>query len=743
MSQTFLRVSLLSAALMTSTASRAQIPSTSPYVTDVQNEYVQDDTSQGIGNLNMILCVIGGLNPGAMVNTGPYIALVDMNKCNSGGGGGGGGGGSSSAGATNFATAVVDVTRATNADPMIGKVWLTVPDQGGSAEVFAYLSATQSPASAPPYGVFRMDYVGYKFGEIGFNGFVNAQPGTISQYETGPKSSNSAMALTAASTSSGAGTISALGESSFNFAYNDAYFRRSDGTNDQCFDRSKANAQRSVWEYGTYNANDGTRVDLAHPGFQIAASYSGSLYYGFGNYWGVNFDGLDLNTLADAQPIPGLTVSDKRPGNTTSYQLSKVGGKLIQWTQQATTLGALDGIPISFGADLTGLTTGNDAVTGYQNWELQWNASSQTFTVIGTQQCGNNGCLFSPLTPVATVNASAFINAPISGYANSYGGSINIPPTAAAHTSADAVYYYVQATVIPGSASLALHCLNQCPTAVSLAAFASGTAATSPFGNNTGQQWFSAPATADTVSYNFDRGGLEDASGATPVSVVLEQASQYPSGSTYAQNGINTGRLFDTALSGTNCPAGMPAGTVCEPANPATYYTWQTGPQQWNQSLWLTTGTAVVAFDPPQNIAYTVPTGSAYGSYAGLPILLQFNGFGNLGGIPSYCVNPVNNATEDCSTPNARSVPTFSLPDGATMTLPNPSTPLIVKALSAELRLNNLGASATSPCSTMTLVAATLPSGGTHDPSNSADSEYLGTKPLVSSAPQVIDGVVQ
>ena len=43
----------------------------------------------------------------------------------------------------------------------------------------------------------------------------------------------------------------------------------------------------------------------------------------------------------------------------------------------------------------------------------------------------------------------------------------------------------------------------------------------------------------------------------------------------------------------------------------------------------------------------------------------------------------------------------------------------------------------------MTLVAATLPSGGTHDPSNSSDSEYLGTKPVVSSAPQVIDGVVQ
>ena len=740
MNQAFFRAAALSVALMANMAVRAEIPATSAYVTDHQDEYVQDDTSQGIANLNMVLCVIGAMNPGAMVNAGAYIALVDMNKCDSKGGGS-----DSSVGATNFATAIVAVTRATNADPMVGKVWLSMSEQGKSTDVYAYLSATQSPASAPPYGVFRMDYVGIKNGEAGFNGFIDAQPGSISQYETGSNSSNSSMALTAASTSSGAGTIASLGGTSFNFAYDAAYFRRSDGSNDQCFDRSKANAERSVWQYGTYNANDGTRVDMAHPGFQIVASYAGSSYYGFGNYWGINFQGLDLNTLADAQPIANVTVADQRPGNSTAYQLSKVGGKLIKWTQQATTLDALDGIPFSFGGDLTGLTSGNPAVTGFQNWELQWNSTSQTFTVTGTQQCSNSGCVFSALTPVATVEASAFISTPIMGWANSYGGSINIPPTQTSHTKSDAVYYYVQSSVIPGSSSLTLHCLSQCPTAASLAAFATGDASTSPFGNNTAMQWFGAPA-ANTVSYTFDRGGLEESTSGTAVPMVLEQASQYPSGSMFAQNGINTGHLFAAALAATNCPSNnnqYPPGTVCEPANPATYYTWQTGPQQWNQSLWLTAGASVVAFDPPQNISYTVPNGSAYGSYANLPILLQFNGFGNLSGIPGACVNPVNNVTVDCSTPNARFVPSFSIPDGATMTLPNPSTPLIVKALSAELRLKNLGASATSPCSSMTLVAQTLPSGGTHDPSSSSDSEYLGTKPAVSAAPKVIDGVVQ
>jgi hypothetical protein len=729
-----LAVAALVAASLTNSA-QAGFPPTSAYSTDPQSEYVQDSTSDSLSSLNMILCIFGSMAAGSMVNAGPYIALVDMNKCDSKAAS------SAAAGATNYATAVLNVTRASNNDPMIGKVWLSMTDQGGALEVSVHLSATQSPSSADPYGLFRLDYLGKKNGVTGFNGFIDSQASSISQYETGSNSNNTAMALTATSTSAGAGTITSIGGASFNFAYSASYFRRSDGTNDECFDRSKANAQRSVWQYGTYNGNDGSRVDMAHPGFPIAAAYAGTSYYGFANYWGTNFQGLDLNSIADAQPVSGLTITDQRPANTTSYTLSKVGGKLTKWTQQSTTLDSLNNIPFSFGANLTGRTN-SSAISGFQNWQMQWSSATQSFSVIGTMQCGSNGCVTTPISPAATVNADAFDNDPISGWADSYGGSINIPPTGAPHKTADNVYYYLQSTVIPGSASLTLYCLSQCPTAASLAAFQAGNAQTSPYGNGTGQQWFSAPS-ANTVSYSFDSGGLEDSSGGTTVSLVLEQPSQYPQGSMYAQNGINTGRLFDAPLTFTNCPTMTPAGTVCEPANPASYYTWVTGPQQWQQSLWLVSGSKVVAFDAPQNISYTVPNDPAYGSYAGVPILLQFNGFGNLSGIPGSCVDPVNNANVACNTPNARYVPLFSIPDGATMTLPNPSTPLIVKSLNSEIRLKNLGASATSACSSMTLATVAPPTGGTHDPTNSADAFYIGAKPTVTSAPKVIDGVIQ
>jgi hypothetical protein len=722
-------------------------PSTSPYVTDPQNLSVQDETAEGIGSLNMVLCVIGSTDPAALVNAGPYIALVDMNKCQAAKGGSS----AAAAGATNFADAVVNVTRASNADPMIARIWLSVPEpqQGGSTNVYAYLSATQSPASAPPYGAFRLDYIGEAAGSVEFNGYIDSNtPGVIKFLETGQGSSNTSLAMSASSTTSGSGTM-VVGTNgggggggspvTLNFAYNPSYFHRNDGTNDECFDRSLADASIAVSEYGTYNANDGTRVDQANPGFPVLATYGGSPYYGFANYWGINFEGLDI---PDGTPIAALTVSDQRPGNPTNYALSKVGGKLTKWTEVSATLGALDGIPFTYDGDLTGVTSGNSTVTGVNNWVMQWSSSAAGFTVVGIQNCNNDGCVTSAVNPVATVTAAAFDTIPVSGYANSYGGNINIPPTGSPHASGDAVFYYNQTTVIPGSAALTLYCLSQCPTGAQLAGY-SGATLTTPFANGTDTQWFSAPSAANTVSYTFGAGGLIDAAGAP---VILELASQYPSGSPYAQNGIQTGWLVDSPLSNANCPAGMPAGSVCQPGNPATYYSWQTGANQWNQSLWLTTGGKVVPFDPPQNIAFTVPTGPAYGTYSGLPILLQFDGFGYLQGIPGYCVSPVNNSVEDCSVSGANYVPMFSLADGTTMTLPSLSgsttTPLIIKALQGSILLASLGSGA-AQCSSMTLTPLALPSGGLHDPSNPSDSEYLGAMPVVTAAPQVIDGVVQ
>lgn len=716
------------------------IPSNeSPYVTDLQNEYVQDATSEAIGSVNMVLCIINAMNvnDSGMLNVGPYVALIDMKKCESKGSDESYGGSSGASVAGNYMTAVVDATRASNTAPMIANIWITMAEMGSIMNVFVRMSAGQSPAEVPPYGVFRVDFIGKDaLGVVRFNGFVDSASGVLQYYETGFNSSNVAMTMTAGSTTSGSGTmtIGATSPTTFNFNYNPSYFRRSDGTNDQCFDRSKANADRSVWRFGTYNANDGSRVDQANPSFPITASYAGSSYYGHAGYYGLSFQGLNLNGIADASPISGLVVSDQRPDNSATYNLSKVGGKLTKWAKSSTTLAAMDGIPFTFYGNLSGLVTGNDAVTGFGNWQMHWNNTAENFTVTGKQNCSSGGCVLTSLIPAATVNPSAFNGVSVSGWSDSFGGNIDIPFTGAAHGGSDSMNYFSQSVVIPGSESAptALYCLNNCPDAVSVTAantYTSGSVPI-PFGGTTAMQWFSAPNSDSTISYSFDGSGLKNGGAA----MIINNADFFDANPMY-RHGLTSGRLFDAPFSA--CSNG-----VCEPSSPSVYYTWSTGIGQWNQSMWLTkiSDSSVVAFDPPQNIVYTVPSGERYGTWAGKTIQLQFNGFGNLYGIPGYCVNPVDNSQADCSTANTRYVPMFSIPDGATMMLNG--VPLIVKALDAELRLKDLGASA-AQCSSMSLSPLSPPTGGVHDMSDSSDIYYIGVKPVVTTSPKVIDGIIQ
>jgi hypothetical protein len=743
-------------------------PTTSPYATDPQNSYVQDATSDGISNLNMVLCIMDAMKPADMVNQGNYIALIDMNKCDTKSQSSTSNSTSGSSGATtapNYMTATVNVSRASNSDPMIGNIWMSMTEEGQAMDIDVHVTATQSPTDAPPYGQFRLDYIGKTAGAsptTQFNGYIDANGANVSYFENGQNSSNNALALQAASTVAASGTMQAMDYNqsppapvTFNFAYDASetgfpagIFRRDHGTNDVCFDRSKAAAHKSVWRYGTYNDTDGTRVDQANPGFPVLATSGGQSYFGYASYWGVNFQGLDLNSFADGQ-LSNVTIADQRPNNTETYTLYKNSGKLTKWSQNQSTLAAMDGIPFTFWGDLTNQTTDTTNVTGFGSWEMQWNndpnnpgTGTGTFSVIGAQTCNNGPCTLTALTTPATVTGTIFDNAPVSGWSDSFGGNINIPPHVGggARVGNDNVYFYSQSDVVPGSstAPTALYCLNNCPTATSISGF---TGSNSPFDSATTTQWNSGTT---TVSYGFGASGLVDSS-APSSSLAITNTSLF---SGQYQNGVQSGRLFPTALSNADCPGGTPSGTVCEPPNPATYYTWQTGPNQWNQSLWLVkaSDSSVVSFDPPQNVSYTVPTGTEYGTWAGKTIQLQFNGFGNLQGIPGTCVNPLDNSPADCSTAGSRYVPAFSIPDGATMTLTgltSGSIPLIVKALDSEIRLNKVancsGVTLAQPTASLTLPDAS----GLHDPSSSTDIDYVGVKPTVTDAPKVIDGVIQ
>src|SRR4030095_9616218 len=127
-------------------------------------------------------------------------------------------------------------------------------------------------------------------------------------------------------------------------------------------------------------------------------------------------------------------------------------------------------------------------------------------------------------------------------------------------------------------------------------------------------------------------------------------------------NGVRSGRLF-TRLADAECSLG--SGTYCDyKVNDAeVYYQWETGPNNWNQFTAVKDSSgAFVTFDAPMQLNYTVPTGPQFGQYAGKSIVLQYGGFGNLGGIPGNCVSRLSNAVVPCNSQEARYVPAFAIP---------------------------------------------------------------------------------
>ena len=177
-----------------------------------------------------------------------------------------------------------------------------------------------------------------------------------------------------------------------------------------------------------------------------------------------------------------------------------------------------------------------------------------------------------------------------------------------------------------------------------------------------------------------------------------------------------------------------------------TYYQWETGPNQWNQFAAVKdSGGTIVAFDPPLQVTYSVPSVGPYGQYAGKSIVLQYGGFGELWGIPGACVSSVTNLPVSCDMPNSRYVPSFVIPFHEVLGRVNHgSTVMLAKWLDREIRF------ARKTVNECTINGVTVPSvtsvpgaGGLHDPSDPASDIYIGSKPVLTDTPRVIHGDVK
>ncbi len=730
-------------------AAVAAPPATSAYVTDPQSSHVQDETSKEIGQVNVITCYISSMRPDALVNQGPYNALVDKNFCEAQGGGG-----SSSNPSTDYQAAVVDSTRATNMDPMRAKVWIDQNQNGQADRIYANLSATEGPSAANPYGVFRLDFCGKLLsGAAGCmeSGYLEGSSGGVSYYDIGQGgggSSTTALQLTANGTTSGSGEmlISMNAQTSqFAFAYDASLFRRTDGTTDLCFSRDASDPATglSVWRYGLYDATSGAQV-TRNSGFPLNFSSGGTVYQAFISYWGLSAPSDVLALMSNGSAVQKIDYSSS--GSTaTDYTLVRAAGKLTKHTRQATTLLAFDKIRFNtWIGDATSFYSGAASFTGY---ELYWDQANGVFKVTGQMTCGgSNGCVTVSLPVEQSVDASFWVaQGGISGSSQSFGGEvfINLQGVSGAVNAASVpVVYRSEDIVYPADMPATLYCINDCPTAASLASyFAPGSVDASPFGatfNNSNL----TPAgsvvtyTADTAAVALVDGNAQD--------VFFSDAAAMANSPQY-QNGVTSGHLIANLADAECAPA---TGMYCDnkAADLPVYYVWQTGANAWDQFAAVKDAMgAFVKFDAPLQVSFSVPAGAAYGPYAGTTMMLQYGGFGQLWGIPGTCVSPVDNSQVTCDTPNSRYVPAFVIPfDAAAGVVHDGQTPYLVKWLDREIRFANKDIATCAAAGLNVPTGTVLPTASVlQDTTDPASGVYIGDRPTVTADPRVIQGEVK
>jgi len=727
----------------------------SAYVTDHAKEarYVQDATSEGINQLNSILCFVKSMAGPQLINQGNYVALIDESVCDSESRADAGKSSSNNEGesAPQYTRAVVNATRATNADPMVVKAWVGISaGEGTPATVYARAVATEAPTDANPYGVFRMDYCGKVAGQPNcvFNGFIDASSSGIQYFEReafGPQTRDRALTLTRNSTT-GQGALSdtpSVGAAkTFTFAYDGDFFRRSDGTSDQCFarDADDPGVRESVWRYGLYNADTGARI-TRNGGFPVKYSAGGTQHQGYVGYYGMHFPGGV--SVPNGATITKQSFSSNSAGE--DYTLQKTGGKLMKFTKNTTTLEGIKNVRFNFGS-FNGPVPG---VVGSQGKQLEayWNGAR--FVITGEFGCGASGCKTESYDSAADANTTGWTGqygGGVFGFSQSLGGDLFIKLDNAEPSSGTQVFYRTQTLVYPdemGSIG-ALHCARDCPDASSLAAYESSLdsgSPASPFISSTANHF--APTSA-TISYSLDttRGALQRSG----VDVVHDgqTAGQY-------RHGIRSGKLIPAAdLTAIACGPGNAFFCEHKMNDLETFYQWETGPNNWNQFTALRDGSnTYLKFDAPLQVSFSVPNDSAeYGNSAGSQIVLQYNGFGNLFGIPGQCVSPETNEPVSCGSNKARYVAAFSIPYDQTIgrVSAGGGTQYLVGSLEREVRL------ASKPLGTCTARAALsslpgtsgLPSAsGLKNPANPNDATYIGEQPSTTDAPRVVHGEVK
>lgn len=725
----------------------------SDYYNDKQVVFVDERSAEAFDIVNEILCMLAQSKYDAMTNKGDYRAQIDANKCSKNNDSASSAGQQSqnqSSGSTapEYENWTVNSSRADNSSPHIVKAW--IHSKGHEMEppmvIFVHLTITESTSATNPYGIFTLNFKSHPMDPntgntitalTVFKGFLRAEKdassgkvllkfameGGFDMNGDGTKEfsfDEKVVVDRAPDGSTGSGTTSHSFTSpmesktdKFDIAYNSANFRRKNAADDQCFSRTLFD--ETAWRYGLYDLA-GKRFDI-NSGFPIKKGTS----YGWIGYYGLWFP--EDVTISNGDTV--FKVAYGPSGETsTPYAVIKKEGRLKKHTRHTTTLADIKNIPMD------GWMEGVPPI----NYRVRWNGSQ--FEKIAS--LSQDTWMWMDITPPVALNLNALNFGELNFWSQAIGGQVRVKLSncqfnqATGKTSCDPptnttpVVYFTEDLIFPGdTVPASFRCYDNCPKA----ATASGIDPTAPYY----PQDFVPPPTEHNYTFSSSASDMILKDSGNPL--IMTSTSQ-----TF-QWGVMSGPLFeptDANLALLACDwnqsetCGWKVWSVLD-----VYYTWETGPKQWNQFTGLMDANgAILKFSPPKQVVYThvqLDGTKPDAKYNGTKFYLEYSGFGNLWGIPGKCIDDTG-LTVSCG-PNTRWVPEFTIPDGTLLVDgSNASVSYYVKALEKEHRMKLV---ASSGCSTLILTSFTLP------PITDWVDPNIGNEPAVTNAPAVIGGVLQ
>jgi hypothetical protein len=546
-------------------------------------------------------------------------------------------------------------------------------------------------------------------------------------------------------------------QKTYNVAFNSDYFYKQKSTvtsgttttaDPVCLDRNKY--LKSSWRYGMYYDN-GSRVQI-NSGFPIKATNSKTDYYGYIGYYGLWMP--SAASVDNGSTVAKMDYSGAADQTGTNYTVRSWGGRLIKYTKNTITLGSIKNVPLNFWNNAAGVEQ-----------RIVWDGTNlklEATRIAGTWV--DNASSNLTLTYAMTSGHSfGFFSQALGGEGqlklvySSFGAN----PTGPLDNSS--VIFNTQTPVFPGdSAPSTFACYNRCPNPATLATgMDSAQVANSVYHGKHGN-WLgwggSAFAKNSTISDTGAHGMRDNHSNVSPYIYTFDNTTsgmvlQYDNGTKYdvilsttnnnAPYGVRSGPLFDNTTANFLALASSDNTTV-EPwrvrEEMSNFYVWETGPKPWNKlEVLVASDNSSVKFDPPMNVKYTHSgTGSNSGkSFDNASFYLEYGGFGNLWGLPSFCISRKTGDKVSCANDGTtRWVDEIMIPaDSIATQTKDGSTHYMVKPLEIEQTMKKASSSSVCTAAGLSVGGMSLP-----DSSGFSDPTDIGIKPPVSGPPAVVAG---